>query len=112
MAVDEALCNIYRHGYKGDVQGRVTMQIDAVIEPLSRIDIQIQDKTPRTSIETIRSRDLDDIRPGGLGVHLIQSVMDDATWTETAPLGMCVQMHKTMQPLESEQKAERETSHE
>jgi hypothetical protein len=34
---------------------------------------------------TIKSRDLSDVRPGGLGVHLIKSVCDEAHFVTPPP---------------------------
>ncbi len=36
--------------------------------------------------KTVRPRDLDDVRPGGLGTHFIAEVMDDAKF-ERPPSG-------------------------
>jgi anti-sigma regulatory factor (Ser/Thr protein kinase) len=43
---------------------------------------------------TIRSRDLDDIRPGGLGVHIIHEVMDEVRYERRDSRGMRLTMVK------------------
>jgi hypothetical protein len=45
---------------------------------------------------TIKSRDLDEIRPGGLGVHIITEVMDEVRWEKRTdgPIGMRLTMMK------------------
>ena len=36
----------------------------------------------------IKSRDLDDIRPGGLGVNIIRQVMDEVSYERRERIGM------------------------
>ena len=43
------------------------------------------DFAPRVDPAKVKPRDLDDIRPGGLGTHLIQEVMDSAEFVEPPP---------------------------
>jgi sigma-B regulation protein RsbU (phosphoserine phosphatase) len=97
MAVDEALCNIHRHGYQGEY-GRATLTVKTTISPKSSIQIQIEDDAQQMDTELIKSRNLDDVRPGGIGVHLIQTVMDEALWTKREHGGMKLTMHKTITP--------------
>ena len=79
MAVDEALSNIYRHGYMGSTDGRVRFTYKTYTTPLPKIMIEIEDDAIQVDSNLIQSRDLQDIKPGGLGVHLIQTVMNHAT---------------------------------
>jgi len=41
------------------------------------IEFRIRDQAPVVSLEDWRPRDLDDLRPGGLGVHFIRQIMDE-----------------------------------
>ena len=43
----------------------------------------IIDEGEQVPLELIQSRELDEVRPGGLGVHLIKTIMDEATWSHT-----------------------------
>jgi len=95
MAVDEALSNIYKHGYMGSADGRVRFMYKTRVSPSPYISIEIEDNAVQVDRNLIQSRNLDDIKPGGLGVHLIQSVMDDATWTKRDKGGMKLFMSKT-----------------
>ena len=95
MAVDEALTNIHRHGYQNDEQGRVILHIRTTVEPVPRIDIQIDDDAEQVDVSTIQSRNLDEVRPGGLGVHLIQTIMDESIWETRDSGGMRLRMSKT-----------------
>ena len=95
MAVDEAMSNIYKHGYQSDENGRAILQVTTHIEPATKIDIQLDDETQNIDLDVIRSRDLTDIRPGGLGVHLIQTIMDESNWSMRESGGMRLQLAKT-----------------
>ena len=55
--------------------------------------------------ESIQPRDLDDIRPGGLGVHIIREVMDEVAYEKRQGPGMRLTMIKH-QPADSESVAE------
>src|SRR5690606_4213057 len=83
MAVDEACQNIIRHAYHGcDDAG------DIVIDFTRRggaMVIDIMDFAEPVDPEKIRARDLNEVRPGGLGVHLIKSVCDEAQFVPPPP---------------------------
>jgi len=83
MAVDEACQNIVRHAYKGrDDAG------DIVIDFVRRggaLEVDIMDFADPVDPDTIRSRDISEVRPGGLGVHLIKSVCDEAKFLPPPP---------------------------
>ncbi len=50
----------------------------SVVRPAGEdlLEIRLRDYGNQVAPEQIRSRDLDDVRPGGLGVHIIQECMD------------------------------------
>ncbi|MFZ5519033.1 MAG: ATP-binding protein [Candidatus Zhuqueibacterota bacterium] len=73
LAVDEACSNIIKHAYCGNS--------DEVIEATfqmydDRLEVLLRDFGRKANPDKIKPRKLDDVRPGGLGVHLIKSVMD------------------------------------
>ncbi|MCW8914941.1 MAG: SpoIIE family protein phosphatase [Magnetovibrio sp.] len=74
LAVDEACQNVVRHAYGGREDGDMNIEIrlDA-----SNYVVLIRDFAPAVDVSKIKPRALDDIRPGGLGVHFIREVMDD-----------------------------------
>ena len=93
LAVDEALCNVIRHGYDSDPNGPITLTgTEARDERL--LEFIIEDRGRQVDLDTIRSRNLDDVRPGGLGVHLIEEIMDHATWEHRDGGGMRLTLHK------------------
>jgi len=90
LAIDEALCNVMRHGYEGKSDQPIWMRL-ATIEEQDRtvgMRIVIEDEARQVEPAKIRSRDLADIRPGGLGVHIIREIMDDVLYEPRADRGM------------------------
>jgi anti-sigma regulatory factor (Ser/Thr protein kinase) len=82
LAVDEALANVIKHGYGGRHDQTIEIQFD----PLEQRDrpglrITIRDFGQPVDPSQIRGRELDQVRPGGLGVHIINTVMDDVRYT-------------------------------
>lgn len=107
LAVDEALCNVIRHGYQKVADRPIWLTIYAVggvstpealaaghANPVNALKIVIDDESPHIDLAKIKSRDLDDIRPGGLGVHIIREVMDEVKYEHRRPTGMRLTMLK------------------
>ncbi|MDJ0975159.1 MAG: ATP-binding protein [Planctomycetota bacterium] len=74
LAVTEAMTNVIRHAYGGDQEQRIDLTLDTRDQ---RFRLDIIDYAEYVSPEQIASRPLDEVRPGGLGVHLIKSTMDE-----------------------------------
>ena len=73
LAVDEACSNIIKHAYGGSTDKPIHVTCTLFRD---RLEILLRDFGKKADINEIKSRELDDVRPGGLGVHLIKSVMD------------------------------------
>ena len=77
LSVDEACQNVIRHAY---AETKPEKNKNEMIINISRIQqeliIEIRDFAPRIDPNKVRPRELDDIRPGGLGTHFINEVMD------------------------------------
>jgi anti-sigma regulatory factor (Ser/Thr protein kinase) len=82
LAVDEALANVIRHGYKGAVDRpiQVSFYRSPVKGAKDALKIQIVDQGVPVDSEKLVGRSLDDIRPGGLGLHFIREIMDSVTF--------------------------------
>lgn len=94
LAVDEAVANIIRHAYDGDPNGRIRLVCTTLETPTGHeLEIVLDDCGKQVDIEQISPRDLDDVRPGGLGVHLIKQIMDRAQWSHRAQGGTRLTMH-------------------
>ena len=80
MAVDEACQNVIRHAYSGwDEPGDIVVDF---IRDSDRLIVHLMDFADPVDQSKIKSRDLDEVRPGGLGVHLIKSVTDEAIFVD------------------------------
>lgn len=97
LAIDEALCNIEHHGYERDYGRPIWVSVFAVgglassgseASPTSALKIVIEDEARQVDPSLIKSRPLDEVRPGGLGVHIIRQVMDLAVYERREGNGM------------------------
>ena len=91
MAVDEALANVIKHGYGERPDGKIWLSVtplgdDAVLG--TGLRIVIEDEARQVDPTCIKGRDLSDIRPGGLGVHIIREVMDEVRYEKRQGAGM------------------------
>lgn len=100
LALDEALANAIKHSYKGPC-GKpidVTMRHHRGSEgKAGMVELLVRDFGQQVDPATIKSRDLDDVRPGGLGVHIMESVMDELEYQRADETGMVVRMTKQIQ---------------
>lgn len=87
LAIDEALTNIIRHGYNNNPDQNIWISAWELSDPTG-LRIQIDDLAPQIEVSQLKGRDLDDIRPGGLGVHLIHSLMDLVQFSKRPGGGM------------------------
>jgi serine/threonine-protein kinase RsbW len=88
LAVDEALCNIINHGYEKREDGLIWMDIHVIDGDRTGLKIVIEDEARQVDPCEIKSRDLDDIRPGGLGVYIIREIMDEVRYEKRENAGM------------------------
>lgn len=76
LALDEACTNIIRYAYEHK-KGPVHLKMERLRD---RLRFTLRDHGKPCDPERIRSRDLADIRPGGVGVHIIQQAFDVVTY--------------------------------
>jgi serine/threonine-protein kinase RsbW len=84
-AVDEALSNIVRHSYGN----RLDQPIFLYFRTTQRghdgkdqgLEILLCDRGPAIDLSKLRGRPLEEIRPGGLGLHLIRQAMDSVQFS-------------------------------
>ena len=76
VAINEACMNVIQHGYQGKAGGEYELRIGHQ-QNRHALVFELLDHAPPVDRTTIVSRSLDDIRPGGLGVHFIQQLMDE-----------------------------------
>ncbi|HZS48180.1 MAG TPA: ATP-binding protein [Blastocatellia bacterium] len=80
LAVDEACANIMKHTYCGSTDRPI---IARCVVNDERIEFQLEDHGPCVDPEKVKPRALDDLRPGGLGTHFINSAMDEVIYDTT-----------------------------
>jgi phosphoserine phosphatase RsbU/P len=73
LAADEAVTNIMRHTYKSVPDKPIVLSAD-ITE--GHLHLRLRDHGPHVDIEALKGRALEDIKPGGLGLHLLKSVFN------------------------------------
>ena len=91
LAVTEAMTNVIRHAYGNRTDRRIDLELG--VEP-ERLRIDLIDYGTFVDPKVICSRPLEDVRPGGLGVHLIKSTMDHVEYLENDHGGTTLRMVK------------------
>lgn len=94
LAVTEAHTNVIRHVYGGATDRPIEMLLH---NQAGRFHLEIVDYGEYVSPEKIASRPLDEVRPGGLGVHLIKSTMDEVHYRKNAHGGTTLTLIKCPQ---------------
>lgn len=100
MAADETLTNIIRHAYNGAPDGRIDIEL-CVQE--GSLCIILRDYGTEVRSEEIQGRDLDDIRPGGLGVHIINTCVDTIEYFSAEGGGTRTVLTKTLPESHAEE---------
>ena len=98
LAVDEALANVIKHAYQGDAGKPIEITFCRVrrADGPGALQIELRDWGTQVPPESIRSRDLADVRPGGLGVHIIHSIMDKVQYVAEPEGGTRLTMTKAL----------------
>jgi anti-sigma regulatory factor (Ser/Thr protein kinase) len=94
LAVDEAVTNVMRHGYGGRTDQPIWIRFRLLDDNSKSFLIIVDDEAPQVDPATICGRELEDIRPGGLGVHIIRQVMDEVCYSARPDKGMRLTMVK------------------
>ncbi len=90
-AADEAVSNIMRHSY----HGRLDQPIEVYCNRLQRrtngeteqgVEILLFDCGPAVDTTKLPARSLDEVRPGGLGLHIIRGSMDTVEYKRAGRL--------------------------
>jgi anti-sigma regulatory factor (Ser/Thr protein kinase) len=70
LAIDEAVQNIIRHAY----EMKANQPIDVEIQKTKNFSIKIRDYGKQVELSSIAPRKLNEVRPGGLGIHFIRTI--------------------------------------
>jgi len=102
LSVDEALTNIIKHAYQGAEDQPIEIEITTHRDQDHvNMQIRIRDYGRRVAPEKIQSRDLSDVRPGGLGVHIMNECMDCVEFAPGEGGGTILTMEKRL-PVKQE----------
>jgi anti-sigma regulatory factor (Ser/Thr protein kinase) len=93
LAVDEACANIIRHAYLNDHSQDII--VNAEVRP-DAIEFRLRDFGRQVDPATIKSRDLDKVRPGGLGCHLMAQVFEKVEYNSNLPQGTELRLLKKL----------------
>jgi len=96
LAVDEACSNIIKHAYEGDHTKTITVTITDAAE---RFTVRLRDYGRKADTATIAPRDLEDIRPGGLGTLFIGAAFDAVTYDTNQEQGTLLTLEKKKQQV-------------
>jgi phosphoserine phosphatase RsbU/P len=91
LCVDEACANIIKHSYEGpcDEPIEATFTIEG-----DDFKVQIRDYGKQCDTSKIKPRQLDRIRPGGLGTHFMNEIMDEVSYCTDRAKGTLLTMIK------------------
>ena len=97
LAVVEALTNVIRHSYGGPCDKPIIIKLNKInygSENRPALEIVIRDFGKQVDPESIKGRDLAELSPGGVGVHIIRSVVDEIEFSRADDCGMQLRMVK------------------
>ena len=92
LAIDEASSNVIKHAYGLKNSGDIILEI---FYSRGELVFRLTDFASPVDRAACCSRELDDLRPGGLGVHLIRKIMDNYEFLEPPEgVGNILEMRK------------------
>ena len=82
LALAEAAQNIVKHAYSGQPTGDV-MRVEVSFKN-NQLQIDLYDKGKPAIPQNIKPRQIDDVKPGGLGTFFIGQIMDEVIFKTSA----------------------------
>ncbi len=110
-SVDEALANIIRHAYKNQRGLPIEVACWRLLpdpranKPGGGLEILISDSGPPIDLAKLRGRSLEEIRPGGLGLHFMKQSMDVVEFRRKNGKNL-LRMVKYLAPSKPEEKSQ------
>jgi len=78
LAADEAASNIIKHGYNiENKNNKIEIKLEIIKKKLF---VHLFDNAVPVNQDKIKHRNLEDIKPGGLGSYFINNIMDEVKW--------------------------------
>ncbi len=98
IAVGEACSNIICHSYKGRTDGKIVVKCELYSDNLT---ISIRDYGEKIDLSRVRAQKAGQVKPGGLGCHMIRQAMDKVDYDTTHKIGTEIRMTKYLNPPEA-----------
>jgi serine/threonine-protein kinase RsbW len=99
LAAVEGFTNVIRHVYRDRHDRPVALRLTV---PVGVLRLEIEDHGTFVDPATIASRPLGEIRPGGLGVHLMRTTMDVVDYRRNAHGGTTLTLEKRRAPRDGD----------
>jgi sigma-B regulation protein RsbU (phosphoserine phosphatase) len=94
LAVNEACTNIVQHAASGSAGTQIGLEL---LMHGPTLIVHVLDDAPPIDVRKVEPRALDQVRPGGLGVHFMREIMDQVEFlTPPAGFGNFLRMKKTI----------------
>jgi serine/threonine-protein kinase RsbW len=98
-AVDEACANVIRHSYGGDPGQPIVLTFTVSDD---RLEILVRDFGTKPDPQRLKPQREDQAKPGGLGLPLILSVMDEVAYDLSPEKGSALRMVKYLRGRDGE----------
>jgi sigma-B regulation protein RsbU (phosphoserine phosphatase) len=96
LAVDEACTNIIRHAYGRECDTEIILEI---LQEGEELIFRLTDFADPVDDRAVTPRAIDHMNPGGLGMHIINQVMDKVAFVECPKgAGNVLEMRKKITP--------------
>jgi serine/threonine-protein kinase RsbW len=99
LAVDEATTNVIEHAYRGSDDHEVELRFE---DRGAEFRVEVLDSGVSVDPRTVPRVDLDryvsERRTGGLGVHLMEKIMDSVTFRRSARRNVCCLVKRKESP--------------
>ena len=97
LSLDEALTNIIKHAYLGAEDRPIEVELTPIgSDGPQGLQMLLRDYGQTVDRSQIKSRDLQEVRPGGLGVHIMTECMDEINYSPGDGCGTILTMTKKL----------------
>jgi len=93
LCIDEACANIIKHSYGGNTE--CPIEISLFMDD-NEFWVELRDYGKQCDANKIKPRPLDEIKPGGLGTHFMNEIMDDVEYCTNRDEGTLLTMRKKL----------------
>lgn len=93
LAINEACMNIIQHAYGGSDKGEIRLSLQLLDDHLA---IELEDDAPCIDPNSVKPRPLEELRPGGLGVHFIREILDEMAFLPCGDRGNRLRLVKRL----------------